>query len=289
VVSRRHEVVVVDNASSDGSPQLVREEFPSAILLALQENRGFGAGANAGMRAAGGRYFVLLNPDAWPVGDALERLVGCAERSPRAGAVGPRLIGQDGRPQVSVLGFPTRWWTGAPAVTMDRRRLRPRHESAERAHDRLRRGGFLVAAALLLRREAVEAIGGFDPDFFMFNEEVDLCFRLRQAGWTLAYCPEAEFVHVGGAATRAEWTKMYRSQVRGHLRFLAKHRGHEVAEGARRYLLFALRARGLLGAGDASRAYRETASWLRSAPLAAVLGPGERTAEREGRTNGSAR
>ena len=114
-------------------------------------------------------------------------------------------------------------------------------------------------------------LGGFDESFFMFSEEVDLCYRMRAAGWSVVFYPGAEFVHVGGASTRLDWGPMYREQLRGHLRFLAKHEGLERAEQARRLLVASLRLRAVVFRGERRRTYAEAARWLASADARAHL------------------
>jgi hypothetical protein len=269
------EVIVVDNASSDGSPELVRERFPDVRLLELPENRGFGAANNAGIEVAGGRYVLLLNSDAWPVGDGIDSLVAFADRRPRAGAVGPRLLHPDGSLQRSVRGYPTLWRLATEYFFL--RKLAPRSEifngfyAGGFDHDHEREAEFLMGAVLLVRREALDAVGGFDEQFFLFSEETDLCYRLRRAGWSVLFTPEAEFVHVGGASTRPEWNRMYREQLRSHLRFLAKHGSEAKAERARRMLVAALRLRSVAFPGERGRTYAEAAQWLGSATAAQLL------------------
>jgi N-acetylglucosaminyl-diphospho-decaprenol L-rhamnosyltransferase len=259
------QVIVVDNASTDESCAFVRDRFPEVQLLELNENLGYGAACNEGLRAASAPLVLLLNPDAWPVGDGIERLAACATVRPRLGAVAPQLHSPDGREQQTFVGLPTRWWTGRPALTSAPSRFfRPRLRLGPRR-------GFLVGAVLLLRREAVEEIGGFDPSFFMFYEEVDLCWRLQHGGWSIDVCREAEFVHIGGTSTRRDWARMYREQLRGHLLFLAKHQGLATAEQARRYLRWVLRARMLARWGEQRRAYREAVLWLSSKPVNVLL------------------
>jgi GT2 family glycosyltransferase len=283
------ELVVVDNASTDGSAEMVRREFPRVRLLELPRNQGFAAAANLGIEATRGRFVLLLNADAWPADDgAIAMLRACAERDRDAAVIGPSLIGSEGAPQVSLIGLPTRWWTGAPAVsTTSPGRL-------ARAHLRPGAGtrAFLVGAVLLLRRAALDQIGRFDTDFFMFGEEVDLCLRAQDAGWRVRRCPDAVFVHVGGAATRHDWAAMYREQLRGHLRLLAKHEGLADAERARRFLSAALRVRALLAPRGDRGVYRDAASWLRSASSSALIASPDRrspdrTEEPEDRTSGS--
>ena len=130
-------------------------------------------------------------------------------------------------------------------------------------HDEVREAEFLMGACMLVRREAADTVGLFDEDFFMFSEETDWCYRFRQAGWKVLFTPDAEFVHVGGATTRQNWGPMFREQVRGHLRFLAKHRGPKEAERARRLLLASLRLRGarLPGRAGPDRTRRPRAGW----------------------------
>lgn len=277
VDARGHEVIVVDNASQDGSAALVRERFPGVRLLALPENAGFGAAANRGIEASAGVFVLVLNADAWPAdGQALNALVACAQGDARLALVGPTLVDPAGRRQATEVGVPSRWWPGTPAVTSRRSPPLPR----------LRRETFLVGAALLLRRQAVDQVGGFDPEFFLFAEEIDLCLRLRRAGWRVGVCPEAVFVHVGGAASRQDWSGAYWEQVRGHLRLLAKHHGMERAEGARRYLARLLRVRALLAAGEVALAYREAADRLASADVRTLLAPLPRGGSGPGRSGG---
>jgi GT2 family glycosyltransferase len=274
-IAGRHEVIVVDNGSTDGSRELVRARFPAVRLLEPGENRGFGAANNAGMEVASGRYFLLQNADAWPVGDAVDRLVAFADVNPRAGVVGPRLLNPDGTLQRSVRGFPTRWRIATEYFFL--RKLAPRSRAVNAFygagfdHRSVREADFLMGAVLLLRREAVDEVGGFDESFFMFSEEVDLCYRMRKGGWSIVFYPGAEFVHVGGASTRLEWGRMYREQLRGHLRFLAKHEGLERAEHTRRLLMAALRLRAVAFRGERGRTYREAGRWLASGDAKALL------------------
>jgi GT2 family glycosyltransferase len=237
-----------------------------------RDNRGLAAGWNAGMREAGGRYFLLLNADAWVVGDAVERLVAFADATPDAAYVGPLLRNPDGSLQRSVRGFPTLWRLATEYLFL--RKLAPRSRALNAfyasgfAHDRIRDADFLMGACMLVRRAAVEEVGPLDERFFLFSEETDWCYRFRQAGWRVVFYPGAEAVHVGGAGHGG---RMFREQVRGHLRFLAKHRGEREAERARRLLALALRLRGLAFRGERGRTYADAARWLGSARLPALL------------------
>jgi N-acetylglucosaminyl-diphospho-decaprenol L-rhamnosyltransferase len=217
---RGTELVVVDHGSTDGTLELVRERFPEAVVVE-QENRGFGAGNNAGMRAAAGRWYLLLNSDAWLEPGALDALVEFAEAHHDAAVVGPRLLNTDRTLQRSVRGFPSVWRIATEYLFL--RKLAPRSGALNAFyaggfdHDEPREAEFLMGSVLLVRREAVEAVGGFDERYFMFSEETDWCYRFRAAGWKVWFFPGAEAVHVGGATTTQNWGPMFREQVRGHL------------------------------------------------------------------------
>jgi N-acetylglucosaminyl-diphospho-decaprenol L-rhamnosyltransferase len=261
-----HAIVVVDNASDDGTTAFIGERFPAVRVLSLPENVGFGAAANTGVDATDTPYVLVLNPDARPLDNSLEKLAECAAEDLDAAVVVPTLVDEAGSAQPSRIGYPTPLWTGAPAVTSFPSRR------ASGASD-----GFAVGAALLLRREAFRAVGGFDPDFFLFYEEVDLCLRLERAGWSIVSCPGATFVHAGGAATRIDWSESYRRQLCGHLRFMLKHRGPAAAERSRRLLVAAVGLRALVARGDVRAAARSAFPWLRGGSVAELLeDPGSR-------------
>ena len=271
---RGYETIVVDHGSTDGTVELVRDRFPEARLL-QQENKGLGGGSNAGMRVASGDYYLLLNSDAWALGDAVEQLTAFAESRPDAAVVGPKLLNPDGSLQRSVRGFPTLWRLATEYFFL--RKLAPRTRAlnafygARFDHDQVREAEFLMGACLLVRGQAADTVGLFDEDFFMFSEETDWLYRFRQAGWKVLFYPGAEFVHVGGATTSQNWGPMYREQLRGHLRFLAKHRGRREAERARRLLLASMRLRSVIFRGDRRRTSAEAARWLASARVEELL------------------
>jgi N-acetylglucosaminyl-diphospho-decaprenol L-rhamnosyltransferase len=263
--------VVVDNGSSDGTPELVRERFPEVRLIEA-ENRGLGAGWNRGLAATDSRYALILNADAWLVGDALERLVEFADSRPRAAIVGPRLSNPDGTLQRSVRGFPTTWRLATEYLGL--RKLAPRSSLLNAFyaggfdHDEVRDVEVVMGACMLVRREAIDSVGPLDEDFFLFSEETDWAYRFHRAGWDVVFFPGAECVHVRGASHGG---RLYHENLRGHLRFLAKHRGEGAAERARLLLRLALRVRGLVFRGERAAAYRDAAGWLGSGSVAKLL------------------
>ncbi|MEX2211322.1 MAG: glycosyltransferase family 2 protein [Gaiellaceae bacterium] len=256
------ETIVVDHGSTDGTLELVERRFPEATLL-RQENRGYGAGLNAGAAVASGRYLLLLNSDAWAGEGAVDRLVAFADAHPRAGLVGPRGRSPDGSLQRTVRGFPTLWRLATEYLFL--RKLAPRSRALNAFYagafqlDEARPVEWVMGYAMLVRREAYEQVGGFDESFFMFSEETDLCRRLWDTGWEVWYTPDAEFTHVAGASHGG---RMFDENVRGHLRFLAKHRGDAYAGRARLLLRWSLRLRGLLFRGERGRMYRQAARML---------------------------
>jgi N-acetylglucosaminyl-diphospho-decaprenol L-rhamnosyltransferase len=268
---RAREVVVVDNGSSDRTVEVVREALPEATVIE-QENVGLAAGWNRGLEAVSGQYVLILNSDAWPTVGSLEKLVAFADSRPDAAIVGPRLLNVDGTLQRSVRGFPTLWRLATEYLFL--RKLAPRSRlfndfyAGGFPHDEVREAEFVMGACMLVRREAVADVGPLDEAFFLFSEEVDWAYRFRQAGWKVLFYPGAECVHVGGASHGG---RMFRENVRGHLRFLAKHRGDGYAERARRLLRVATRLRGVVFRGERGRMYRETAAWLASARMPELL------------------
>jgi GT2 family glycosyltransferase len=224
------------------------------------------------MRETDAPLVCLLNSDAWFVDDGLDRLVAFADAHPEAAIVGPRLRNPDGSLQRSVRGFPTLW--GLATEYLFLRKLAPRSRllnplyAGRFDHETEREADYLYGACLLVRREAVEQVGGLDEDFFMFSEETEWAYRLRAAGWKVLFTPAAEAVHVGGASHGG---RLFRENVRGHLRFLAKHRGRRYAEAARLLLRVALLARGAVYRGERGRQYRDAARWLGSGTVPELL------------------
>ena len=201
----RADVWVVDNASSDGSAAMVQQEFPWVTLRALDENLGFGPAVNLVARESRADWIAPANSDLRIHPGAVERLLARGEADPRIAAVGPRLVLPDGSVQASVQPFPT---TGNAVLLHsrlhklsravgDRLYLTPRwrHEAAP--------VDWVTGAFVIVRRSAFDAVGGFDERHWMYAEDMDLCWRLRQAGWTVWHEPGAVVDHVESAAAAA--------------------------------------------------------------------------------------
>jgi N-acetylglucosaminyl-diphospho-decaprenol L-rhamnosyltransferase len=264
------EVIVVDQASQDGTAAWLAAEQPDVRVVALPHNIGFGAGNNRGAAVASGRWLLLLNSDAFVRPGAVDELVRFAEARPAIGAAGPRLLWPDGRLQRSCRRFPTVFRIATEYLYL--RKLGPRSRilngfyCGEFAHDEPWRVDWLTGACLLVRRDLYERLGGFDEAFFLYSEEVDLLCRAAQLGAETWYDPAAEVVHVwGGTAGRASAPTL-QEQARSHVRYLAKHASRARAGRARTVLLAGLRLRGLR-----SRAHREAARWLAARPVEELL------------------
>ncbi len=265
------ETVVVDHGSGDGTVAFVRERYPD-VRLVEQENTALCAGWNRGVTETESELVLVLNSDAWLLGDGLDRLVDVARRRPRAAWVGPRLLNEDGSLQRSARGFPTLWRLATEYLFL--RKLAPRSRALNAfyeggfEHDAERVVDWTMGAAMLVRRAALEDVGPFDEDFFLFSEETDWCYRARARGWDVVFSPSADCVHVGGATHGG---RLFRENVRGHLLFLAKHRGARTAERARRLLRVALLMRGAVFRGERGAGYREVAAWLGSGDVPTLL------------------
>jgi N-acetylglucosaminyl-diphospho-decaprenol L-rhamnosyltransferase len=225
---------VVDNASHDGSADLVARDFPAVHLQVNAHNAGFATACNAAIRQSTSRFILLLNPDAELAPGALETLVAFLDGHPQAAWCGPRLINSDGSHQPSARRFPTVWST---AYAMTGRALRhpsSRHTldlHAQHGADKDMRVDWLTGACLLVRREATEQVGLMDEGYFLYFEELDWCRRLSDAGWQGWYVAGASARHHGGASVEEEdparpfWGNAPGPWVASSRRYLRTHHG----------------------------------------------------------------
>lgn len=206
------EIVVVDNASTDRSVEMMKEEFPSIALISLSENIGFGAASNRGIETCTSEQIVLLNADTRMKPGSLQTLRNYLEEHPEAAIIGPRILNPDATLQTSCFHFPTPLhiflyisglYRSIPHLPI------LRHRTLQKiASESARPVPWILGAALAFRRETFERLGGFDESFFMYFEEVDLCYRLFLQGKQIYFVPEAEIIHVGGGSTtqRLAWS-----------------------------------------------------------------------------------
>jgi hypothetical protein len=221
------EIIVVDNASTDGSPEMVAREAPEVRLIVNDSNLGFAAGNNAALRASTGRYCLLLNPDTQVRPCALSSLVEALEAEPNAAAAGPKLLNGDGSIQYSCRRFPnfaTGLFRRSPLGRFfPRNRFEREYLMKDWAHDRAREVDWISGAASCMRREALEQVGLLDERYYMFCEDVDWCLRARKLGWRIVYAPQAEIIHFRGRSTDLAPFRMAAEFHRSMERFYWKH------------------------------------------------------------------
>lgn len=199
------EVIVVDNASSDGSPDMVAREFPQAILLRNTDNRGFAAANNQGFELATGRHILLLNSDTIVLGDVLGASVRYLDAHPKVGAMGCRVLNADHTMQRTCSMWPSLLnlillTSGAWKLPFPR--FLGRYQMMDWQRDSERAVESISGCYLLLRRPVLEQVGPLDEAFFFFGEETDWCRRMRSAGWQLMFAPVGEIVHYGSGSVR---------------------------------------------------------------------------------------
>ena len=235
------EVIVVDNASSDGSVAMVEAEFPQVRLMANSENVGFTVGNNQGIAISRGRYILLLNPDTEIVGDALATMVEYLDDHPRAGALGPKLLNPDGSIQSSRRRFPTLATAFLESTILQQwfphNRVTRHYYITDRPDDEVQEVDWVTGACLLARREAIEEVGLLDEGFFMYSEELDWCRRIKAQGWKIVYLPTARVIHYGAQSSEQVKSFQHIQFQRSKIRYFRKHHGPRQAEALRLFIL----------------------------------------------------
>jgi N-acetylglucosaminyl-diphospho-decaprenol L-rhamnosyltransferase len=242
------QVVVVDNASRDGSADRLRRAYADVMLIENADNRGFARAANQGIRAVDAPYVFVLNPDAEIAGGTLGGLVTLATDRPRAGAIGPLVRDLDGSLYPSARKVPSIGEAVGHAFLHPfnpENRFSRAYTMADWDRASEREVSWVSGSCVLLRRDALSQVGAFDEGFFMYAEDADLCTRLRRGGWTVLFTPELEVMHERGVST-GNSKRMIHEHSRSIYRYFAKHH----ATGWKRVLLpfawVALRARAVL-------------------------------------------
>jgi N-acetylglucosaminyl-diphospho-decaprenol L-rhamnosyltransferase len=252
-----HEVIVVDNASSDGSPAMVAEQFPQATLIRNELNLGFPRGVNQGLRASDGRFVFLLNSDVELLAGTLPALLDVMRSHPRVGIAGCAQEQLDGTEVIAFYDDPTLWRElGRNLFLTDyiRFRLRRRHEL--NTHRKPTAVDWIMGAAMFARREMIESIGLLDEHVFMYGEEFDWCYRARKRAWQVYYVPSARILHhENQSGAQLFNTQRYSAVTRSLFYFYDKHYGV-----TRRRLLAALHV-----CGSALRVILLSSWWLVSA------------------------
>lgn len=225
------EVFVVDNVSNDGTADIVAALFPQVRLVRNQTNVGYAAANNLALRNASGRYFLMLNPDTVVQPSALAETVRFLDANADAGAAGCRVTNPDGTLQMSCRSFPTlaaAFFNRKSLATrlLPANRLSRRYLMSDWDHKAVRDVDWITGCFLMFRRAALDDVGPFDEDYFLYFEDVDICYRLKQAGWRVSYVPCGSVMHrIGGSSDK---TRAERLRVAGHFhdslaRFYRKH------------------------------------------------------------------
>ncbi len=235
------EVIVVDNASGDGSARMVSERFPQVRVIANQQNLGFPAANNQGLALASGDYVLLLNSDTEVRTGALTRMIAHMVMHPETGLAGPKLLNADGSIQSSRRRFPTLrilFLESTWLQPLAGRRALARYTYEDIPATMPQDVDWVTGAAMMARRQAIDQVGAMDEGFFMYSEELDWCRRIRNAGWRVTFAPQAEIVHYGGKSSEQVAPARHIYFQSSKVRYARKYHGSFVAEVLRLWLLW---------------------------------------------------
>jgi hypothetical protein len=263
------EVIVVDNASTDGTVEAIKQSFPEVILLENRTNRGFATANNQGIRIARGRYVLLLNSDTEVLDNAISKTVGFADNHPEAAVVGCRVLNPDRTLQPTCFMFPSALNLFLAATYLykvfPKSALFGRERMSWWDRNDMREVDVVTGCFMLVRMEAIEQVGLLDEGFFMYGEETDWCYRFKHSGWTVVFAPVGQIIHIGGSSTSKVANKMNLQLKAGILQFIGKHssRQHYTIACVLMGLFFAIRipfwfARAILSWHDRSRSWAHT-------------------------------
>lgn len=223
------EIIVVDNASTDGSTAVVQERFPSVKLICNDNNLGFAKANNMGIKQCSGDYICLVNSDIVALRDSLKNMIDYMSKYPEIGMLGPRILNPDMTLQPSCMGFPTLWNIYCRSFALDV--LFPASElfggrlMGYFAHDTIQNAEVLNGCFLMVSRKALAEVGLLDETFFIYGEDVDWCKRFKNAGWGVVFYPYAEAIHYGGASSSNAPIKFYIEMQHADLQYWIKHHG----------------------------------------------------------------
>ncbi|MEM1329465.1 MAG: glycosyltransferase family 2 protein [Planctomycetota bacterium] len=227
------EVIVVDNASEDGSADAIAKEFPQTTLIADTENRGFAGANNRGLEIARGEWLLLLNPDTEINAETLDATRAHAETDPEIGIIGVRCFGDDGEQQSTIFRYPKLLDTIVnvlvPNKLMRKSKMLGRSRYIGVSREESLDVEIVAGCYMFTRREAYEQAGGMDDRFFMYGEEAEWCFRVHRHGWKIRYFPGASILHYGGISTEKCMSEMNLAMARSHLLLMQRVRGRAAA------------------------------------------------------------
>ena len=275
------QIIVVDSASTDGSPEMVAEHFSQVELVACEENVGFPGGNNLGLARANGRYILLLNPDTIVHDGALAKMVSYLEENSQVGVVGLQLLNEDGTVQswrrrfttLRTAFFESTWLQPyAPQSVLDH------YYARDVADDETAVVEWVMGACLMTRQEVVGQVGGLDEKYFMYSEELDYCRRIHEAGWQVVYYPQAQVTHLSGKSSEQAVTQRHINFNRAKLRYFRKYHGRLAAGILRLFLLKSYSWQLILEAIKGAAGHKRPLRWQRVNAYWMVLRSGLRPA-----------
>lgn len=232
----KFEVIVVDNASRDGSAEMVEKEFPRVVLIENSENKGFAAANNLGMAIAQGRYVLLLNSDTLVLDETIDKVVSFTDNNPDVAVVGCRVLNPDGTLQPTCFMFPSiinmLFSSSYLYKLFPRSRIFGRERMTWWDRKDIREVDVVTGCFMLVRRKAIDEVGMMDERFFIYGEETDWCYRFKKAGWKVMFAPVGEIIHLGGQSTSKVQVEMLVQLRLSILKFISKHHGwlkHKIA------------------------------------------------------------
>ena len=268
------EVIVVDNASTIGSPEMVQKQFPAVQLIENPLNLGFAAANNRGAKRATGRYLLFLNPDTKVLPGTLDGALRFMEQHPEAGIMGCRTMNGDGSLQATAFNFTGRLRVFAYVSGLNRFFKLSRFSD----HSTLRTAVYVQGSFLIIGKKLFDECGGFDERFFLYAEEVDLCLRVKAAGFKIFYYPEISVTHIGGGSVGNSLVALGHF-IHSHIVLHQKYRSRREVSKLLRSLRAALRLRLVLELLFSPLQFRErkkaVSSLLRDLPVADHERPGE--------------
>lgn len=259
------EIIVVDNASEDGSPQMVKRKFPKVKLIKNKENLGFAKGNNIGIKIAKGEFIFLLNSDAYLIDGSLKNLVARARQIPNLGAIAPQILNEDRSIQQSVGYNPDLirvilWMSFIDDLPFGDF-LKPYHVDHDRFYKKEHRVGWLTGAAFMVPGNVIAKVGLLDANIFMYGEDVDWCLRIKKAGFEIYYSPAAKLVHIGRGSAGKISKNAILGEYKGLIYVYTKHKGKFALQMLRLLLKIGALSRiiifGALGRKETAKFYVE--------------------------------
>jgi GT2 family glycosyltransferase len=223
------EIIVVDNASTDGSREAVEKRFPQVKLIHNTANVGFAKANNIGIGKSTGRYVCIVNSDVKVIGDCMEAMMSYLDGHPRIAVLGPRIVGANGLTQRSCMELPTLSNTLWRAIALDKvfakSSLFRSYLMVDGTSDTVTNVDVINGCFWMVRRSAIDQVGELDEQFFMYGEDIDWCQRFRKEGWDIVFFPRAQAIHYGGASSARAPLKYYIEMQKANLQYWRKHHG----------------------------------------------------------------